>query len=135
MTNKKLTIEQAQDILNKFYRVPENDYALFPYYMHGVWIMQYNRNNNNNESDFHALEERFLYYSGDIPQLYIEDGKHCIGWATRYLEVHYIGRNIRYFEGFHLNYATRLFWERDIQNMTTKEFIKFCNKEFAAIVD
>lgn len=55
MTNKKLTIEQARDILNKSYSVFENDYFGMP----GEWYIKYNRNNNN-ESDFHALEERFL---------------------------------------------------------------------------
>lgn len=111
MTNKKFTLEQAQDILNKSYRASENDYTLFPYYMHGSWVIKYNRNNNNTESDFHALEERFLYYSGDMPKLIGSDGHFAIGNGNR------------------------LFWENDIQNMTTEEFIKLCNEEFTTIID
>lgn len=111
MVNKKLTIEQARDILNKSYRVPENDYALFPHNMHGAWFIKHNRNNNNSESDFHALEERFLYYSGNMPEL--------------------IGRN----DKFAVGSGNRLFWENDIKNMTAEEFIKMCNREFTTIVD
>lgn len=111
MVNKKLTIEQARDILNKSYRVPEDDYSSFPYSMHGAWFIKYNRNNNNSESDFHALEERFLYYSGYMPEL--------------------IGHN-GYFD---VDSGNRLFWENDIQNMTAEEFIKLCNEEFTTIIN
>ena len=124
MVNKKLTIEQARDILNKSYRVSENDCVLFPPYTHGSWVIKYNHNNNNYESDIHPLEEKFLYYSGSIPQLYIKDGKHCIGWSTRCFN-----------NDLHIDWATRLLWESDIQKMTKKEFIKLCNKDFAAIID
>ncbi len=107
MVDKKLTIEQARDILNKLYRVPENDY----FGLSGEWYIKYNRNKNNNESDFHALEERFLWYSGGMPELIGNDGRFTVGDGNR------------------------LFWENDIQNMTTEEFIKLCNTEFTTIID
>lgn len=108
MVNKKLTIEQARDILNKSYRVFEYDYFCSP----GEWYIKYNRNNNNSESDFHALEERFLYYSRKMPELIDrDDGNFAVGSGNR------------------------LFWENDIQNITAEEFIKVCNREFATIID
>jgi len=107
MINKKLTIEQARDILNKSYKVPEDDY----FCRSGEWYIKYNRNNNNSESDFHALEERFLYYSGNMPELFVRNDKFVVGNGNR------------------------LFWENDIRNITAEEFIKVCNREFTTIVD
>ena len=108
MANKNLTIEVALDILNKFYRVTEND----GFYSSGKWYIKYNRNNNNNESDFHALEERFLFYSGDMPKLIGPDEQH-----------------------FAISSGNKLFWENDIKNMTIDEFVELCNEEFKTILN
>lgn len=107
MTDKKLTLEQARDILNKSYKVPEDDYFCIP----GKWYIKYNRNNNS-ESDRHPLEERFLCYSGNIPEILAYGG----------------------YGDLIIGNGNRLFWENDILNMTEKEFVKLCNKEFATIV-